>query len=121
MISGQPTPALWKHYENWWCAGKTIWLDKVSPRKDDTPDWHMLVQWKSKLFMEIYWQIVMQISINPSSLNLERLIWKFTALRNIILELCLAKEEELRNKSTIFQEIGNTGIYNHFLLRIHAN
>ena len=69
----------------------------------------MLVQWKSKLFMEIYWQIVMQVSINPSSLNLERLIWKFTALRNIVLELYLAKEEELRNKSTIFQEIGNTG------------
>ena len=59
--------------------------------------------------MEIYWQIVMQVSINPSSLNLERLIWKFTAMRNIILELSLAKEEELRNKGTIFQEIGNTG------------
>lgn len=115
--SGQPSPALWRHYENWWGSAKVQWLDQVSPRKDDVPDWHMKAMWLSKSFMTTYWQVMQPLCMNMSIINVELLIWKLTMLRNILVELYLVKSADLEAgmKSTTFQKIAQAGKQKVFL------
>ena len=110
-FQGQPSPALWRHYENWWGGAKVQWLDQVSPRKDDVPDWHMRAMWLSKQFMATYWRMMSMFTLNMSTMNVEYLIWHLTMLRNVLLELYLVKPADLEAgmKATIFQKIGQAG------------
>ena len=124
IVVGQPSPALWRHYENWWGTAKHQWLDQVSPRKDDVPDWHMKAMWMSRAFMTTYWHVLQMLIINMSTINLEYLIWKLTMLRNILVEMYLVRPADLDAglKSTTFQKIAQAGMFNYcfknFLLKL---
>ena len=77
--------------------------------KDPVPDWVMLVQWRSQLFMHTYNSILELVATNLTMTTVEQLIWKYNLLSSILTELQLVKKEDKSTK-TIFARIHRTGI-----------
>ena len=69
----------------------------------------MFVAWRAKLFMHVFLGIQKTMVINITSVPLEQLIWDFTALRNILLELRLVVEDDLEKPSNYFQKLAVMG------------
>ena len=107
-LNGQPNPAEWDNYNRWWLLEREQLDDRLG-RRGDAPDWPMFVAWRSKLFMNVFMDIQKHMTINLTTLPLERLIWDLTALRNILLELKLVNVEDLKKPVTYFQKVAVMG------------
>ena len=109
-LNGQPNPSQWDNHNRWWLLQREILDDKLG-RRGDAPDWPMFVWWRSKLFMSTFLDIQKYMTVNLTMVPLEKLIWDFTALRNILLELHLVAQEDLKKPVTYFQKVAVMGKY----------
>ena len=107
-LNGQPDPAGWDNYNRWWLLQREQLDDRLG-RRGDAPDWPMFVIWRSKLFMSIFLDIQKVMTVNLTAVPLEKLVWDFTALRNILVELRLVQLEDLKKPKTYFQKIAVMG------------
>ena len=107
-LGGPLNPAQWDHYERWWLRNREDVNSKLQIRGEQS-DWVMFVAWRAKLFMHIFLGIQKNMVINITAVTLEQLIWDFTALRNILLELRLIVEDDLEKPSTYFQKVAVMG------------
>lgn len=101
----QPSEALWNHYHTWWSDNKQVWDEKFNPRGILDPSWARFVAWTSKAFMRIFMDILTIMTMNPSLMNGEQLLWQTTLLKNFILDLKLATSADSVRPSTWFQRL----------------
>ena len=104
-VVDQPTEGLWNHYADWWTTNKIQWDDKFNPRGILDTSWARFVTWSSKTFMKVFMDILTTVTMNPSLLNGESLLWQTTILKNIILDLKLANKADTTNPRTWFQRM----------------
>ena len=81
-LGGQPTPQQWDHYDRWWMQAR---LDHESAEKlaENSPDWAIKIMWKSKLFMNEYWNLSNKLLKNPFTLSLEEIMWSCQSLTQV--------------------------------------
>ena len=108
LLPGQPNPDQWDIHHRWWLNAREQMDDKTG-RRGDQPDWPLYVTWRSKLFMSIFLETQKIMVINITEVPLEKLIWNFTAMRNILLDLKLVHEDELKNPKNYFQKLAVMG------------
>ena len=104
-IFDQPSEALWNHYANWWSSNKIGFEDKYNPRGTLNTFWIRYVQWTSKTFMTAFNDLTLKLTMNPSMINGEELLWQTTLMKNLILDLKLATKLDAKNPSTWFQKM----------------
>ena len=104
-IADQPSEALWNHYENWWTTNKQAWDERYNPRGILDPTWARFVAWTSKAFMAQYMGLLNIMTLNPSLINGEQLLWITTVLKNFVLDLKLASSADSERPNTFFQKI----------------
>ena len=109
-LNGPLNPDQWDQYDRWWLNTKETLHNKLG-RRGEAPDWIMFVHWRSKLFMSAYLEIQKVAVINVTMVPLEMLIWNFTLLRNILIELKLVAEDDLVKPTTFFQKLATIGKY----------
>ena len=110
-LGGQPNPAQWDVHSRWWLRQREEMDNKLKTR-GDAPDWPIYVTWRAKLFMSIFLETQKIMVINITMVPLEKLIWNFTAMRNILVDLALVVEEDLVKPVTYFQKLAKMGNYN---------
>ena len=108
LLPGQPNPDQWDIHNRWWLSAREALDDKLG-RRGDAPDWPLYVTWRSKLFMSIFLETQKYIVINITEISLEKLIWNFTAMRNILIDLKLVQEEDLKSPKGYFQKLAVMG------------
>ena len=104
-VVDQPSEGLWGHYADWWTSNKVGWDDQFNPRGTLDTSWARFVTWTSKAFMKIFMDILMTMTMNPSLMNGEQLLWQTTILKNLVLELKLANLMDTVQPKTWFQRI----------------
>ena len=104
-IIDQPTEALWNHYCNWWTTNKEVWDNKYNPRGTLDTSWARFVTWTSKAFMKVFMDTLMIMTVNPSLMNGEQLLWYTVLMKNCILELKLTTTEDAVGQKTWFQKM----------------
>ena len=109
-LGGPLNPDKWDLHERWWLRQKGELHDKLG-RRGDASDWIMYVTWRSKLFMHTFLDVQKIMVLNITMVPLEKLIWDFTMLRNILLDLKLVAVEDLAKPSTYFQRLATMGKY----------
>ena len=107
-LSGPLNPEKWDVYNRWWLREKEALHDKLG-RRGDAHDWIMFVIWRSKLFMHTFLDVQKIMVLNITLMPLEKLIWDFTMMRNILLDLKLVCEEDLNKPNTYFQRLATMG------------
>ena len=107
-LSGQPSPDQWDVHNRWWLREREDLDDRLG-RRGDAPDWPMFVVWRSKLFMHVFLDLQRKMVTNLTAVPLERIIWDVTTLRNILLELKLVSQEDLKDPKTYFQKVATMG------------
>ena len=108
LLPGQPSQDQWDIYNRWWLSAREDLDDRLG-RRGDAPDWPLYATWRSKLFMSIFLETQKHMVINITEVSLEKLIWNFTAMRNILLDLKLVNEDELKSPKTYFQKVAVMG------------
>ena len=71
--------------------------------------------------MNILMDIQKHMTLNLTTLALEKLIWDVTALRNILLELKLVAIEDLKKPVTYFQNVATMGKFESSLKKVNYN
>ena len=104
-VVDQPSEGLWNHYLNWWTSNKIDWDLNFNPRGTLDTSWARFVTWTSKAFMKIFMDLLITMTMNPSLMNGEQLLWMTTIMKNFILELKLASKEDATNPKTWFQKM----------------
>ena len=104
-VVDQPSEGLWEHYSNWWTSNKIEWDNQFNPRGTLDTSWARFVTWTAKTFMKVYLDIVATMTLNPSLMNGEQLLWQTTVLKNLILELKLANLMDVVQPKTWFQKM----------------
>ena len=104
-VVDQPTEGLWQHYLNWWTTNKIDWDNQFNPRGILDTSWARFVTWSTKAFMKVFMDILMTMTMNPSLMNGEQLLWMTTILKNIILDLKLATLVDSVHPKTWFQKV----------------
>ena len=110
-LNGPLNPDDWDIYHRWWLEEKQKMQDKLL-RRGDCSEWPMFIVWRSQLFMHVLLEIQRNMVTNITAIPLEKLIWDFTTLRNILLEMKLVSEVDLVKKlpkPTHFQKIAVMG------------
>ena len=107
-LNGQPNPAQWDVHNRWWLRQRED-MDAKNKMRGDAPDWPMYVTWRSKLFMSIFLETQKIMVVNITMVPLEKLIWNFTAMRNILLDLHIVVEADLEKPATYFQKLAKMG------------
>ena len=101
----QPTEALWNHYFNWWTTNKEVWDNKYNPRGILDTSWARFVTWTSKAFMKVYMDMLMIMTVNPSLMNGEQLLWYAVLLKNFLLDLKLTTLADAAGQKTWCQRM----------------
>ena len=109
-LNGPLNPDQWEQFNRWWLNAKENLNNKLG-RRGDTSDWLMFVNWRSKLFMHTFLDIQKIVVLNVTMLPLEKIIWDFTMLRNILLDLKLVAEDDLVKPDSYFQKLATMGKY----------
>ena len=107
-LNGPLNPDQWDQFNRWWLNAKEHLNNKLG-RRGDSSDWLMFVHWRAKLFMHTFLDLQKIVVLNVTMLPLEKIIWDFTMLRNILLELKLVAEEDLAKPNTYFQKLATMG------------
>ena len=107
-LPGQPDPGQWDIHERWWITQKEV-LDSKLSNRGDQPDWAMYCTWRSKLFMSFFMETQKLLVLNITATSLEKLIWNFTAMRNILIDLAIVTEADLERPVTYFQKLAVMG------------
>ena len=108
-LPGQPDPGQWDIHNRWWLLQRENLDDRLG-RRGDAPDWPMFVAWRSKLFMHTFLDLQGKMVTNLTAVPLEKIIWDLTTLRNILLELKLVNQEDLKDPKTYFQKVAVMGM-----------
>ena len=108
LMPGQPSPDLWDQHNRWWLNAREA-LDNKTGKRGDSPDWPTLVIWKSRIFMSIVDEVLKVIMINPTMWPLEQYIWSFVSMRNILLDLFLVEQSQLKKPVTYFDKVAVIG------------
>ena len=104
-VVDQPSESLWTHYHNWWTSNKIEWDDKFNPRGTLDTSWARFVAWTAKAFMRIFMDILTCMTMNPSLMNGEQLLWQTTLMKNFILDMKLANLMDVVQPKTWFQRM----------------
>ena len=107
-LAGPLNPDKWDVHNRWWLRQKEALQDRLG-RRGDSSDWIRFVIWRSKLYMHTFLDLQKIVCINITLLPLEKIIWDFVMLRNILLELKLVAEEDLNKPNTYFQKVATMG------------
>ena len=106
-IYDQPSESLWEHYNNWWTSNKVDWDNEFNPRGTLDNSWVRFIVWSSKMFMTAFMAVYFKISINPSMINGEELLWYATIMKNLVLDMKLATKLDSTQPKTWFQKVVN--------------
>ena len=104
-VVDQPTEGLWNHYCNWWTTNKQEWDARFNPRGILDTSWARFVSWTAKMCMNIYMEVFKTMTMNPSLINGEQLLWQTTLMKNLILDLKLANQMDSVQPKTWFQKV----------------
>lgn len=98
-LGGQPNPAQWEHYEHLWLQAKQEWDDKLKI-DPSSPEFHSRIMFKSKSFMNEYWNLTNRLIINPFTISQEELLWSLQHLCQQLFDMHLVNKEDLKLKKT---------------------
>ena len=80
------------------------------------PNFHIRVMWKTKSFMQEYWSLVNTLSKNPFVLSIEEILWTCQHLSQILLDLGLVQQEDLKVKRPNLTFLQKIAMLHRFLL-----
>ena len=88
MLGGQPTPQIWAHYDDWWITTRACESVENDP---NSPKWIIGIMWKSKLFMNTYWDLTNKLITNPFVLSVEEVVWSLHTMSQVNLTFVRTK------------------------------